>query len=516
MDLGAAFIDGLVAALAWSSLKYLFAGIAVGFVVGILPGLGGPVTLALMLPVTFGLEPILAFSFLLGMLSVTATTGDITSVLFGVPGETTSAALVLDGYAMSKRGEAGRALGAALMSSLIGALIGAFALAASIPFVRPLVLTFASPEFFMLVVLGLTFMASLGTGSVVRGLISGVVGLMFATVGLDALSGTQRFTFGQLYLWDGVGLVTAAVGLFAIPELFDLYVRGTSIAEQQLDRIEGVAEGVRDTFRHIGLTVRGSLIGTFVGIMPGIGGALAQWMAYAHAARSSKNPEQMGKGAIEGVIGPGAANNSKEGGALIPTIAFGVPGSTTMAILLGAFLIVGLEPGPSMLTTELPLTMSFVWMIVVSNIITVAICLRFANVIAKITFVRASLMIPPIVLLVFIGAFAERNAFPDVLVMLGFGLLGIVMVRYGWPRAPLILGLILGGLAEKYLFRSIERYGGDWLLRPVVIILAVLSVASVVTGLLAERRRRQGPGDGPDPGREADLTAVAALRGGDG
>lgn len=478
-----AFVGGLASILSWPTFGFLLLGVAIGFGVGILPGLGGPVALALMLPFTYDMQPVSAFAFLLGMLSVTATTGDITSILFGVPGEVTSAALVLDGHPMAKQGQAGRALGAALMSSLVGAVIGAFAIAAIVPVIRPLVLSFSSPEFFMLAVLGITFISSLSSGAALKGLIAGGFGLMLAMIGLDPQSGVQRYTFDQLTLWDGIGLVPVAVGLFAIPEIVELAVKRTSIAGGRSSELNGVMEGVKDTFRHFGLTVRCSLVG-LLGIIPGLGGAVAQWLAYAHAVQTSPKKERFGRGAIEGVLGPGAANNSKEGGSLITTVAFGVPGGVTMAVLLGAFLIQGLVPGPQMLTTQLRLTMSFVWVIVLANIITVGVCFLFLRQIARITFIRAGLLVPSIVVLVFVGAFAEKNTLADLITTLVFGLLGLLMAHLGWPRPPLVLGLVLGRLAEQYLFLSTSRYGLDWLARPMVDLLIVISLGALLLPLI--------------------------------
>ncbi|HEX3246184.1 MAG TPA: tripartite tricarboxylate transporter permease, partial [Chloroflexota bacterium] len=467
-----AFVGGFLNVFNPATLGYMLVGIAIGFAVGILPGLGGAVTLALMLPFTFKMQPVDAFSFLLGMLAVTATTGDITSVLFGVPGEASTAATVIDGHAMAKKGEAGRALGAALMSSLVGAVFGAFMLAASVPIIRPLVLQFASPEFFMLTILGITFVSALSSGQLMKGLIMSGVGFVLAMVGLDPQTGVQRYTLGQITLWDGIGLVPIAVGLFAIPEIVEMGIVGKSIAQGAVGKMGGVREGVLDTFRHFWLTIRCSMIGTFIGIIPGMGVALTQWMAYAHAVQTSKGKERFGKGAVEGVLGPGAANNSGLGGALIPTIAFGVPGGLTMAILLGAFLIQGITPGPKMLTDNLQLTMSFVWIIVISNIITVLVCFLFLEQIARLTFARVGLLIPPIIMLVYVGAYAEKNAMMDLLVTIVFGFAGLVMVLTNWPRPPLVLGLVLGKLAENYLFLTTARYTPDeWLTRPVVMIL---------------------------------------------
>ncbi len=492
-----ALFEGLFLVLQWKALAFMLLGVGLGFWVGLLPGLGGATTLALMLPFIYTMQPVEAFAFLLGMHAVVATTGDITSVLFGVPGEGTSAATILDGHAMAKKGEAGRALGAALASSLVGAIIGAFALALAIPVVRPLVLTFGSPELFMLAIVGIAFIASLssqGARGMLRGFLAGGLGLFLATVGQDPQAGVARYTLDTLYLWQGLELVPVLVGIFAIPEIIDLIVRGTSIAgSAPAGRIsKGAWEGVKDTFRHFGVTFRCSLIGTFIGIMPGMGGAVAQWMAYGHATQSARNAEErkgFGQGDVRGVLGPGAANNSKEGGALIPTIAFGVPGSSAMAILLGGFFLLGLVPGPDMLTTHLPLTFSMVWTIVLANVITVLACFLFLNRLAKLTTVRGALLVPVILVLVFIGSFTSNNHYGDIVVTLIFGGIGYLMVLGGWPRAPFVLGLVLGKIAENYLWISIARYEAAWLARPVVLVLIALAVAVILYPLVQSRRK---------------------------
>lgn len=493
-------IQALIEVLRWDAFSFMLIGVVVGFWVGLLPGLGGITTLALMLPFVYRMQPVQAFAFLLGMHSVTSTTGDLTSILFGIPGEGTTVATIIDGHAMAKKGEAGRALGAALMSSLVGAIVGAAALALAIPVVRPLVLAFGSPELFMLSILGITFIAALsgkGTRSLIRGLLGGALGLLLAAVGQDPQSGNLRYTLGQLYLWNGLDLVPVVVGFFAIPEIVDLAVRGTAIAgDVPVARVRNVLEGVKDTFRHFWLTIRCSLIGTYIGIIPGLGGGVAQWIAYAHAVQSARTPAErdgFGKGDVRGVLGPGAANNSKEGGALIPTIAFGVPGSSAMAILLGAFFLVGLTPGPEMLTKHLDVTLSMVWTIVLANIITVAASFAFLNQLARLTAIRGTLLIPFLVLLTFLGAYTNNNSPGDVVVTLVFGGLGYLMVRYGWPRAPLVLGFVLGEIAERYLWISVARYGATWLGRPLVLLLLLLIIGVVVSSFM-QRRSPDEPG----------------------
>jgi len=491
-----ALFEGLLLVLQWKAFAFMLLGIGVGFWVGLLPGLGGVTTLALMLPFIYAMTPIEGFAFLLGMHSVVATTGDITSVLFGIPGEGTTAATILDGHAMAKKGEAGRALGAALASSLVGALVGAFALAVAIPVVRPLVLSFGSPELFMIAIVGIAFIASLsaeGGRGMLRGFLAGGLGLMVATVGQDPQAGIARYTFDSLYLWNGLDLVPVLIGIFAIPEIIDLATRGTSIAgDVPKGRLnQGALEGVKDTFRHFGLTLRCSLIGTFIGIMPGLGGAVAQWLAYGHAAQSARSPEEragFGKGDVRGVLGPGAANNSKEGGALIPTVAFGVPGSSSMAILLGGFFLLGLVPGPEMLTTHLTVTFSMVWTIVLANIITVVACFLFLNHLAKLTVVRGSLLLPVILVLVFVGSYTANNDYGDVLLMLFFGAVGYLMVAGGWPRAPFVLGLVLGKIVENNLYISVARYEAEWLTRPIVLMLAAMAIAVMFYPLIQARR----------------------------
>jgi putative tricarboxylic transport membrane protein len=458
---------GLLQVFTWPTLPLMLLGTAMGFAVGILPGLGGVVALALMLPFTFGMDSVSAFAFLLGMLAVTATTGDITSILFGIPGESISAATILDGHPMAKNGEAGRALGAALMSSLVGAVIGAFVLALAIPVMRPLVLSFASPEFFALSLLGILFMAAVSGANVLKGVIAGGLGLMLSMVGLDPLIGIERYTLGRLELWEGISLVAFTTGLFGIPEVLDLWTKQTSIAERAVGKLGGVWEGVKDTFRHLGITVRCSVLGTFMGLMPGLGASIGQWVAYAHAVQSSPDRERFGKGDVRGVLGPGAANNSALGGGLM---------------------------GPVMLTTHLDLVFSFVWIIVVTNIITVAICFVFIKQLVRITEVRGTILIPSIIVLILLGGYADSHTLFAVFLTLGAGAIGYLMVHLDWPRPPLILGLVLGRLVEKNLFTSYQAYGAALVLRPVVILVLIVGIG-IVAWPLSQRYRRRAARD---------------------
>jgi TctA family transporter len=328
----------------------------------------------------------------------------------------------------------------------------------------------------------------------------GLFGLLLSTIGQERQSGSIRFDMGLMYLWEGLDLVPVLVGVFAIPELVDLAVRGTSIAgDRRAENLtHGVMEGIKDTFRHFWLVFRCSAVGVFVGIMPGAGGGVAQWMAYAHAVQSaadSKDRERFGKGDVRGVLGPGAANNSKEGGDLVPTIAFGVPGSGAMAILLGGFMIMGLVPGPDMLSKHLAVTYSMVWTLVIANIITVVLSLAVLNQLAKVTYIRGSLIIPFVLLLVFVGSYTANGQLADLIVTFSFGVLGYFMVLLGWPRPPLVLGFVLGKLVETYLFISVSRYGFAWLTHPIVVVLTLLMVFVIVYPFVREKPAWAGGGD---------------------
>jgi TctA family transporter len=523
MDYVDAFYHALINILPFTpqgqqAFLFMIVGIFIGFWVGILPGLGGAATLALMLPFIYKMDPTSAFAFLLGSNAVTATTGDITSILFGVPGEGTTASTIVDGHPMAKNGEAGRALGAALMSSLVGAVFGAIVLAAAIPIAAPLVLSIGSPEFFMLALLGITFVGSLSGGNIVKGLMAGGLGLTISTIGLDPIRGVPRFTFegilGQgpsIFLWDGIDLVAVTIGLFAIPEIIDLAIKGTSIAREQGGKLGGVMEGVKDTFRHWWLVLKCSALGAYVGILPGVGGGTAQWVAYAYAVQSSPNKERFGKGAVEGVLGPGAANNSTRGGDLITTVAFGIPSSVSTAILFGAFLIQGIVPGPDMLNPakHLTLTFSFVWIIIVANIITVAVCFLFLKQLAKITNIRGALLIPFLLVLIYLGGFTAKNSFGDMLMVLIFGALGWLMVQFDWQRPPLLVGLVLGTITERNFWISTRAYGSDWLLHPGVLIIAVLIVAAIIYSVRQIlREKTSSPAAVPEAAPEPDAVMI--------
>lgn len=489
-----ALLSSLYQVLQLETLAMMLLGVAIGFVVGILPGLGGAVTLALMLPFTFSMEPIPAFALLLGMYVVTATTGDLTSVLFGIPGEATSAAVVLDGYPLTRRGQAGRALGAALSSSAAGAIFGAIVLAASIPLVRPLVLQLGPPEFFGLALLALTFVVTLAGRSLYKGLIMACLGLLVALVGMDPVAGVPRYTFDQIYLWDGIGIIPVVVGLFGGAEVLQLMLSKSSIARPDslaAGKAGRPGAGVRDTIRHWTLVLRASSIGTGVGLVPGLGGSVAQFIAYGHAKQTSKHPEEFGKGSIEGVIAASATNNAKDSGSLIPTIAFGIPGSAGSAVLLSAFLIVGLDPGIEMLTKDLDVTFSMVWITVAATLISVTLAFLLLRPLTRLALVPGPTLVPFLLLFLSLGAYSSSNSFADVLVMLVFAAAGVACIHWNWPRVPLLLGIVLGGIAERYFFLSYSLFDWGWLTRPIFLGISALIVLALFLPYWRSRKARQ-------------------------
>jgi len=480
----------------WRMLM-LAIGVLVGLALGILPGIGGVAGLALLLPFTYKMDPYAAFAMLLGMGSTTTTADPISAILFGAPGHAASAATTLDGYPMTRRGEAGRALGASYMSALIGGLFGAALMGISLPLLRPVILFMGSPELLAIAVFGISMVSSLSGNAPLRGLAAACFGMMLAMIGTDPQTGTLRWTMDSLYLWEGLPIVPLTLGIFALPELCDLAIGRMAVVEEgkTIDTKSGMWLGIKDCFTHWFLILRCSWIGAAMGAIPGIGVAVIDWIAYGHALRTEKGAAQtFGQGDVRGVIAAESSTNAREGGHLVPTVAFGVPSSAGMAILLGAFLIQGLVPGPDMLTKHLDVTYSMVWSIAIANIIGSGICFLFSGQLAKLATLRYTLIMPCVLSLIYIGAFEHSRNWGDLYSLLFFGLLGWAMKHFRWPRPPLVLGFILGGILERYMFISIERYGIEWLTRPIVVVMLVMSVLSLARPLIQDIRAHHGIG----------------------
>ncbi|WP_029030880.1 tripartite tricarboxylate transporter permease [Salinarimonas rosea] len=514
---GSAF-GALVIILDPVRLAFIVGGVLLGLALGIVPGLGGMAGMALLLPFTFAMDPYTAFAVLIGMISVVNTSDTIPAVLFGVPGTSAAQATVMDGFPMARRGEAGRALSAAYASSLLGGVFGALILALLIPFLRPLMLYVGTPELLGFSIFGLSMVAVLSGSSPLRGLGVAGLGVMLAMIGLDPQTGTMRWTLGSLYLWDGLPIIPVVMGLFAIPEIADLAIRRSAIAKDaRYDVRGGMLQGLRDVAANKLLVLRSGMIGAAIGAIPGLGSSVIDWLTYGHAIQTVKGAkETFGTGDVRGVIAVESANNSNTAGALVPTLAFGVPGSASMAILLAAMLVHGLNPGPSMLEENLDLTYALVWSIVVANVFGAGLCFLFSGYMARIALVRVSILFPLIVSVSFLAAYQTSRSWGDLYALMIFAVIGWTMKQLGWPRPPLILGFVLGPLVERYLFISMELYGLAWLSRPGVVTLLVLSALGFLpplVGALARflrgRRRLRRPS--LEPSDVVSLVLIATI-----
>ena len=468
----------------------LMAGVLAGTVIGILPGLGGIACVAILLPFIYTMDVHSAMILLVGSLAVVHTSDTITSVLIGTPGSAAAAATILDGHPLAKQGQAGRALSAAFLSSMIGGLIGALFLTLSLPIARPLVLLFGSPELLMLCVLGLSFAGFLTGGAPLKGGLAACLGLLLGSVGSAPADAVDRYTFGQLYLLDGIPLVGVALGVFGIAEIIDLLAKGGQIAER-ISLGGGWLQGAKDVVQHWGIVLRGSLIGVWAGILPGIGATAGSWMAYGHVVAMARDRERFGKGDIRGVIGPESANNSVEAGDFIPTLLFSVPGGAPSAILLGALFFYGIQPGPRMVQENLDLIFTIIWSFAIANTIGAALCFGLSPLLARLTWVPFVQLAPAIVVTIFFGAFQSSEQFGDIYAMLGLGLAGWIMKQLGWPRAPFLVGFVLTKPTEQYLWLSISRYELEWLMRPGVIVMGVLLLASIFWSVWEKRGQKK-------------------------
>lgn len=508
-------LNGLLLVFQWPAIGYLILGVLIGMWLGAVPGLGGIIGLVLLLPFAYELETVSAFALLLGMYAVTSTSDTIASVMLGIPGSSASQATVLDGYPMAKKGQAARAFGAAFTVSAFGGVVGAIIMAASLPILLPMILAFGVPEFFFLGVLGLTMVGALAGGSILKGLTVASFGLLLTTIGFAASTGVPRYTFGNDYLLENLPIIPVVLGLFALPELLEMAVRSTSISRIEASEAENATlmSGVRDVFKNKWLTIRCALLGTYVGMLPGLGVSIVDWIAYGHAVQSAKDKSQFGQGDIRGVIAPEAANNATKAGALIPMIAFGIPGSLGTAILLGALVIKGLRPGPEMLIDHIDLTFSMIWDIVIANILAAALLMIWSKQVAKVSFLPGHLLVPGVAVLVLMGSWLASSALGDWATCIAFGLLGYWMKQGGWPRPPLILALVLGKLMEDNLLLSVQIYDGySWITdRPIVLVILALIAITIFLAVKGVIKSKNSPTDSIIVGEGAGRNPVLSL-----
>lgn len=467
---------GLAALATIDVAAFMMIGIVYGILIGILPGLGGIVAMALLLPFTFRMEATTAMAMLLGAHIATIWGSSVTSILFRVPGAAKSVALIFDGYPMTCRGEASRALGASAMSTVLGGVIGAAFLAFAIPITIPVMMALGPAEYLMMALWGLTVISAFSEGSLLKGMIAAVFGLLVAFIGMDLVTATPRFTFDSIHLLDGISFPVAMIGMFAVAEMMKLYVRGGTIVDRKVDSQESsVWTGVRDTFQHWGLVVRSSLLGLWIGVLPGVGASVGGIAAYAQALRTSKTPETFGKGNVEGVIAPDATLGANEGGGLLPTLALGIPGGEGMAILLVAFVGLGVAPGPQMLVNDLDFVFSLMWIVAIASVITGIIGLMISGLLARVPTLSPNFIIPLVLSVCMVGAYANSRDYFDVITAAVFGIIGYLMDKYKYSRAAFVVGMVLAVMIERNLHLSNSLYG-EWFLftRPVALLMFIL------------------------------------------
>ena len=488
-----AAIKGFLNLLQFKVFFAMMVGVSIGTFTAVAPqGLGMPLVYAILLPVVIKWEPVTGIALLIGASSVSAICAAYLPILFGIPGGSGSQATVLDGYPMGKRGEGRRALGASFMAGGMGCLIGTFTLIIAIPAAKPLIYLMGSPELFVIMLWGLSMVAVLAGRRPIKGLIAAALGLMIATVGQQAQSGIMRYVFDQPYLLDGMSISIIALALFGIPSALDLALTKLGVEQQPVPLKGSLFDGIKDTLREWWLVVRCSFVGVWVGIVPGLGSQVVDWLAYGHAAQSSKGGrENFGKGDVRGVIAPESANDAKDGGDLVTTLLLGFPQGVTTALFIVALLAWGYLPGPEMIKKNADLIYSIIWIQGIAGITGTLVGFLLAAQLAKLAEVRYTFMVPIMFIFILLGAFSVNRDPLDLVVVVAFGTLGYFMRRTGYPRPAMILGLVLGDLMEKYLYRSVASYGFSWLSRPAVVVLLALAALSLFFTLRGQMRARK-------------------------
>jgi len=478
-----------LAALADAELLLLIVGATMaGVVIGMLPGLNATTGAALLLPFTIGMEAIPAIAILTTVYCAATFAGAITAILINTPGTSASATTCLDGYPMAMRGEAGRALGMAAVASTMGGIFSVLCLMAAAPLLARAAYNFTPPEYFALTVFGLSMLATIGGGRALKNIIAGAFGVLLATVGVDLLTSVERFTFGRPELSEGIGFAPVMIGVFGISEL--LVQAGQLRIVRERVVMKAIKLPSREDYRKTWKTIlRSSGIGSFIGILPAEGATVASMVGYNEARRWSKTPQEFGHGAIEGIAGSEAANNSATGGALVPTLALGIPGSPTAAVILAGLTVHGVRPGPTMFTTQADFAFAIFWSMLFVNILFFFIGLYGAKLFARVTLIPTQILWPMVFMLSVVGAFALEQSMLDVWIALAFGVIGFFMRRHGFSVVPMAIGLILGGMLETRLGQSMVIFDEKWWLlfsKPLALLFFALTALALFARPLAQ------------------------------
>jgi putative tricarboxylic transport membrane protein len=496
-----ALFSALATILSGPSLFFLILGVLIGLVVGVIPGFGGTVGLSLLLPFVFGMEPVSGIAMMMGLMSVVATSDTFPAVLIGVPGSVSAQATVMDGFPLAKKGQAARALSAAFFSSLFGGLFGAVILTAIIQIAKPIILAFGTGEMLMLAIFGISVVGTLTGSSIFKGLAAACLGMIVGCIGISPASSEYRLDFSTMlevqnpmvmYLGGGIHLMVVAISIFAFPEIVELLRSNKAVSEKAELEKSGWLKGLKDFLKNKFLVLRCSFIGSFIGLIPGIGGSCIDWISYSHAKTTVKDNENFGNGDIRGVIGPESSSNSKEGGALVPTLLFGIPGSGGTAILMGGLILLGVDPGIQMIDTQLDLIYTIIWSLAVANIFGAIICVAMAKPISKLTTINFTVLAPFLISLILFAIFNSTRSWGDLIFATFIGVMAVFMKRYDYSRVALMIGFVLSDSIETYLYQTMQFYEFTELFtRPIFLVLILVSVFSIYSGIKIINKKDQ-------------------------
>lgn len=483
-------------------IHYLLASVLGGIVIGALPGLSGSIGIVLMLPFLVYVDSATALVMMSGMFCGSMYGGSVSAILISTPGTPSAAATVLDGYPLAQQGKAGKALGVAAIASTMGGIISTLCLIFIAPQLAKIALRFGPVEYFALMVFGLTIMASVSTQSLLKGMLSGFFGLLIATIGIDPIFGRTRFTFGQLRLLTGFPIVPVLIGLFAVSEVFGRLFAKDEPVDRRRIAMKDILPSWSELKVLIPVIIGSSILGVAIGIIPATGGAIASFMAYNEARRFSKHPETFGKGNLAGIAAPEAANNGTTGGAMIPLLTLGVPGDVVTAVMLGALIMIGVRPGPLLFAEEPLLVTSLFSGFMAAQVLILIVGLFGVKVFPLFLRAPSRVLFPIILALCFLGSYSLGNSVNDMAITLAFGVLGYFMKRHGFAAPPVILGIILGPIAEQELGRALVISRGDWSVlvkSPIAIVFYLLGIASVLYSLRNAKREAKAGADGAAP-----------------
>lgn len=471
------------------TLFFMILGVSWGILAGALPGFGATLAMALLIPFTFGVDPNIALPMLAAVYAGAIYGGGITAIMVGIPGTSSAAATVADGFAMTRKGESQKALTTSIISSTIGGVFGGIVLILFAPLLARITIMFGSAEYFVLAIFGLTIIASLSGGSILKGLIAGIFGLLLSTVGIDVIAGASRFTFNQMYLYDGIPLIPLILALFAFPRCIimirETFQRNTQMLSEKNSKI-GRSISLSEIKKMWKTIIRSSVIGTIIGIIPGAGANIACWVGYSEAKRASKTPEKFGTGIPEGVAAAEAANNAVVGGSMVPLLTLGIPGNAASAVMLGALMIHGLIPGFELFTKYASVTYTYMMAVIFSNFLMLAVAWYASRLFAKIAKIPYYILTPAMLLITLVGSFSTRQYFFDIWITVILGTVCYLLTLAKYPMPPILLGVILGPIAERGFRRALMISHGDWSIfftRPICLIMIILSIFSVYSGI---------------------------------